>query len=65
MTVDMMITANKSLTPVGSFENVKDLTLPNIYPLNPIIYFPEEHIYEQEHLYRKYLILIELNKKFF
>ncbi|XP_057341344.1 39S ribosomal protein L37, mitochondrial [Microplitis mediator] len=51
MTVDMMITANKSLTPVGNFEDVKDLTLPNIYPLSPMIYFPEEHIYEREHLY--------------
>ncbi|XP_074109007.1 mitochondrial ribosomal protein L37 [Cotesia typhae] len=51
MTVDFMVTATKGLTPLKIMENLKDKTIPEIYPLSPIIYFPEEHFYEPVHLY--------------
>ncbi|KAH0539876.1 39S ribosomal protein L37, mitochondrial [Cotesia glomerata] len=51
MTVDFMVTATKGLTPIEITEDLKDKTIPEIYPLSPIIYFPEEHFYEPVHLY--------------
>ncbi|XP_034943963.1 39S ribosomal protein L37, mitochondrial [Chelonus insularis] len=50
-TIDFMIMAKNSLTPIDNPENFSEIALPDLYPLNSLAGLQKEHIYQINDLY--------------